>query len=264
MKKRLVIFSLLVVSLLTLTGCNLPFSQGARVNNYLNKVKKAYQNSQVNLDEVGQELTVKDFDKAKLQEDVNSLGQAIIEEQARYQLIKDLNPPQPASELDSKLNQYYKKELKALEESKNLYSYLLATEEYWNQDPAYLNKLENLTYDNLDQLATRLDNLSEQAQKSLKDLENINANETTQEYHDQLVKLYKGTSDFFVDLAQAVRDEDNSQIEMAADRLEEVASSASNSFSDLKLNDKFGNYSDEINEISKQIEQEISDLEKQY
>ncbi len=255
---------LLLISLIFLTGCNLPFSTASRVSSYTSKVEEIFKESQSRLDQVGENLTIKEFNQEKLQEDVSSLEEAISQEQASYNQIKNLNPPQPAKELESKLDQYYKEELEALNDSKDLYSYLLSTEEYWNQDPAYISKLENLNYSSLDQLATKLENLAEQARDDLRELRNIEANKTTQGYHEQLIKIYKGTSDFFSDLVQAVEDEDVSQIESAADRLEEVATSASNAFSDLKLSEQFSNYSEELNSLSNQINSEIDRLKKEY
>jgi len=255
---------LLFISLVMLTGCNLPFSTASGVNCYLNKAGQIFHESQFRLDQVGESLTIEDFNKEKLEEDVSKLEEAISQEQTSFEQIKNLNPPQPATELESKLNQYYQTELQALNESKNLYSYLMESEEYWNQDPVYISKLEKLNYSSLDQLANKLDNLSNQARKDLKALRNIEANQTTQDYHEQLIKIYKGTADFFNDLSQAVKDEDLSGIELATDQLEAVATSASNVFSDLKLSNQFSSYSNELNSLSNQINSEIDRLGQEY
>lgn len=263
MFRKLTLFSL-VLSLAVLTGCSLPFSTSSKVDKYLSEVTTIFNQSQTNLNQVGEDLIVDDFDKDKLKQNIDLLSQAIEEEESRYQEISQIDTPSVAHDLREKIDQYYNKQLEFLTESKELFEYLLVSEQYWNQDPGYISQLENIQYNNLSQLANKLENLANKARQDQEDLKDIKTNDTTSDYHDQLIKLYKGTADFFVELAQAVRDENIAKIDSAGKQLEDIASSASNAFTDLKITNKFSQYSDELNQLIQQIEQEIDKLRTDF
>ncbi len=238
----------------------MPFSTSSQVDQYISEVTEIFNQSQSNLNKVGEELVVEDFDQEKLSQNVETLEEIIEKEKSREAEIKKITTPPAAEELSKKLDQYYQKQHNFLIDSKDLFEYLLASEKYWNQDPAYLSKLENIQYSNLTQLANKLDDLGDKAQKDLEDLKDIETTKTTKDYHDQLIKVYKGSADFFDELAQAVRDENTEKIDLAASQLEDIASSASNAFTDLKITNSFSQYSDELNQLTQEIEEEIEKL----
>lgn len=100
---------ILCFSLIFLLGCQLPFSVSYQVKNYLSEAEAVFNQSQSELDSVGNELETENLTQEKIKNNVEILSATIDREQANFSKIKDLNPPQPAEQLEADLNSYYQK-----------------------------------------------------------------------------------------------------------------------------------------------------------
>ena len=263
METKKATLGVVVLSLVCLVGCQLPFSTGARVESYLKKTEPTFEENQEELNNLGDKLNTEDLDQENITENLELLEKMKDQAEKDQAKVEKVVAPTQTQDLRKKFDSYYQTELDILDNFIGLFQYFDDVQGYLTKPEKYSNQIQNLP-SNANAMAGRLNNVAKDVQKDIVALKKIEANDLSKKFHKELLALYQALDDFLTGMARAVRTSNLSGITTASNIFDSSLSQVTSSFSGLNIKSKLSSYQNRYEKAEKEVLDEINRLKGEY
>ncbi len=214
--------------------------------------------------DLGDKVSISDFSQEKMERSRQTMEEAVSEVEANEEETLKINPPQEAQELQNKLESYYSTQLNALNQIKDLFSYMENVMPYWSKLSNYSNQLSEVSSSNLDQISSAAGTMRSQVQNDIKKLEKVETNNLTKGIHSEILTTYKGLNNLLADLIKGVNNQDPNTIASASSQYEKLTNEVSNNLSNLDLAKEINNLQSDLESSEDEVVSELNNLKAEY